>query len=85
MNTLLRSSNEKEIDRIIEFIPSILEVAETDITSFYKSQARINNLYRRAKGLLTVGYMDKYTIESIDEEFSKTREELDDIYYKITS
>ena len=85
MNTLIRSSNEKEITRILDFIPPILEEAETNITSFYKSQAKVNSLYRRAKGLLMVNHMDKYTLESIDEEFHKTREELDDIYYRIVS
>jgi len=82
MNTLLRNSNEKEITRILDFVPGILEEA-TDIHSFYKSQARINNLYRRAKGITKMSYMDRYSSESIEEEFTKTRKELDDIYYKI--
>lgn len=78
MNTLLKSSNEKEITRLLEFIPNILEEA-TDIFSFYKSQARINNLYRRVKGITEMSYT-KYTSEFIEDEFHKTRNELDDIY-----
>ncbi len=82
MNTLLRDSNEKEITRILEFMPSILEEA-IDISSFYKSQARVNNLYRRAKGITKTSYMEKYSTEYIEEEFTKTRTELDSIYDRI--
>lgn len=83
MNSLLRRSNETELTRILDFVPRILEEA-IDITSFYKSQARINNLYRRAKGITKTSYTDNYSDESIDEVFTKTRKELDDIYYRIT-
>ena len=82
MNTLLRDSNEKEITRILEFMPSILEEA-IDIHSFYRSQARINNLYGRAKGITKTSYMEKYSTEYIEEEFTKTRTELDSIYDRI--
>lgn len=85
MNSILRSSNEKEITRILEFIPNILSEASFDMISFYKAQARINSLYRRAKGIAEISYMEKYTSDSIEEEFGKTREELDNIYYKIIS
>ena len=82
MNTLLRDSNEKEITRILEFMPSILE-EPIDIHSFYRSQARINNLYGRAKGITKTSYMEKYSTEYIEEEFTKTRTELDSIYDRI--
>lgn len=82
MNTLIKSSNEKEIERLIDYIPNILKEV-TDITSFYKSQARINNLYRRTKGIIRTSFVNNYTPEYIEIEFHKTREELDNIYNKI--
>lgn len=82
MDSMLRSSNEKEIERILDYIPGIIEEAK-DISSFYKSQARINGIYRRAKGISKTTYMNKYSSEFIENEFGKSREELDKIYYKI--
>lgn len=83
MNSMLRNCNEKEIDRLLEFIPGILEEA-VNITSFYKSQARINNLYKRAKKITKTTYT-KYPTKVIENEFSKTREELDKIYDMIVN
>jgi len=70
---------------LLDFVPSILEEAETSISSFYKSQAKINSLYRRAKRITSTTHIERYPTDYIEKEFSKTREELDDIYYKITS
>jgi len=85
MNPLMRSSDEKEIGRILDFIPEILEEAETNIGCFYRSQSKVNALYRRAKGLTRTTHIEKYPTEFIEDEFSGFRAELDDIYNNLTT
>ena len=84
MSLMMSVCNEKEVDRLLDFIPGILEESETNIHNFYKTQAKVNALYRRTKRLAQTTFMEKYPIASIDEEFSGFRDELDNIYTNLT-